>query len=161
MSLKFYNEVPLGYTLITDVEDAYISYQIQLKLFSNLELANNIISYIDGSRLDENGDLFDRFGVEIAADTFSTGCKCALLTAFLSDANIAINTKECGWNAIVATILFCREGNLVHPGFVEQIYWNGKTSEFPIKDCTIDVLYNNNLYTTVYQLNHCISECGY
>ena len=93
--------------LVKDVEAEYFSSDVADKIS---EKDNDIITFIDESKI-SNGELFDRFGNKLYPDTFSTGCKAALLVRY--EPNKIINTVECGTNAIECILLNCKNGTIL------------------------------------------------
>ena len=156
--LRIFNrtdKIPKHLDLLTNVEREFSRYNIWDKCLVNKTLANKILKYIDNSTIIDKYYLYNYSGVPIPSYAISTGAKAALLLAFVDNPDsFILDTRECGYNAVQAIILYCHNGNIITTmldtcNFIEIV-----------DESDIDVQYSNKKFSTISDLNHYIEELG-
>lgn len=132
---EFANSAP---GIITDVELEFIRYKVPRN-----SLTAALISEIEQGTWFDDNTFLDRFGQKLPIGMLSTGCKAALLTAFLPTR--VISMCEAGANAISSVIRNVQDGSIT-------LVWDG----IPFggnSDTVINITVFGNLFVTLGELN--------
>lgn len=144
---------PVNLESLIDIEYAFSKYNVLNKCFTDKALTNTILRYIDKTEIVDEYYLRNRFGKQIPIYAISTGAKAALLLAFIDNPDSYIlDTKECGWNAIQAIILFCKNCNILTNYISKNEY-----HEF-YRDIEICVKFDGQVFNSTYSLNEYVDE---
>ena len=98
--------IPPGLELITDVESEF-PHGFRLD-----PVAKEIVDFIDEGQLLDRNAFVDRFGRILPTAMLSTGSKAALL---IRSTEKAVDTAQCGPNALSAILSFGETGHIVIP----------------------------------------------
>ena len=88
-----------------------------------------IVKAIDQGELIDSNKFMDRFGVVLYLSELSTGCKAAICV--YKNAELIVDTQECGLNARDAIFNYCENGKILLHDFSVTINGNG-TRKTPI-----------------------------